>query len=209
MKLWNDIKKITARDETIIKIYRQLFGSKLPKSKQYWTICGQCTDNEGNFLNNCELDQLLKSGLIEPDQFHGVDNVKHIIDANKKAFPNTNWYNKDFLIALNEYPDEQFNPGIVNADLIYMPKNACEILSKVLFRCRNINNIVVIGNIVLEYQALKTRSSNMEEVIKFLDNNLFFDKCRSSWEMMDTYGEYDGTGRDSRSLMGSAIFYRK
>ena len=93
IKKYTFSKKLTAREETIIKYYRRVFHESLPKEKQYWSMCAQCAQN-GKLIPGTELDQVLKEGLITPDQFHGVD-----IDKKKYLSVNDRFH---LLRILNE-----------------------------------------------------------------------------------------------------------
>jgi hypothetical protein len=118
-KFYNCPKKIKARHQTIIAPYKTIFQNSLPQNKQYWTMCSNHSDEQGNFQPHSELGQLLEESLITENQFYGVDIEPNIIQLNKLAKPNVNWINDDFLRAMQKaFKENNFNPGVVNADLI-------------------------------------------------------------------------------------------
>lgn len=211
-KLWNDPKKSLARQETIVNQYQKHYNRCIPEYLQYWSMCGQCTDKEGNFLKNCELYQILKFNLVKPYQFHGVEINPEITKFNKKAFPQANWYTDDFYQALiKAKANDNFNPAIVNADFVNMPDRACGYFSDILaFLSVCANRVMVIGNIIIEYQRFKDRNKSIEYVINKLNKQSQFQFAlkTAKWNFDQIYYRYSGTGKESRTTMGTIIFYK-
>ena len=213
-KSWSCPNKIVARRETIINQYRSIFGkNSVPFSRQYWTMCGQCTELDGQFQEGCELDQLLSEGFIQPNQFHGVDINENIIEANRKAFPGTNWYAGDFYQSLIEaHARKGFCPAVVNADFINMPMRACGYLADImalLSICPG--EVLIIANMVLEYQRFEDRNKNAEFIIEKMNSQpqFQFSLHKANWMFDQKYYRYAGTGVESRTVMGSVLFYKK
>lgn len=207
-KIWDCPKKSNARLNTIIEPYNKFFGAKMPKEKQYWTVCGQHTLEDGTFNNNSELGQILQHGLITKDQFHGVDLNKDIIEANINVSPESHWYCGDFY---NEIQNETFNPHIVNLDLIGMPKTQANYINDVFqFLTSFDGEMLLIINLVVEYQRFVDRNTTINELIDILNNKMSFRKSISKWTLPDyKYFEYDGTGAKSRSKMASLVLVKK
>ena len=68
-------------------------------------MAGLCT------TPGCEVDQILQARIIKPEQFHGVEIVKDIYDANVEAWPNLAWHHGDFLQVMQKYSRLQSQPG--------------------------------------------------------------------------------------------------
>ena len=147
-------KKLNARQATIIDAYRKLFNQQaLPSSKQYWTLSATCVDEKGLPLVGAELDQLLKSGLIQPNQFVGIDINPNVIATNSK-FTQATWYNDDILAAMNKHfcNGLNFNPGIVNCDFIGGPGTQSAKFANIIqfITNRDIMDVMVVGNFVMK-----------------------------------------------------------
>jgi hypothetical protein len=209
-KNWSCPKKQHARSETIISQYKNNFGIEIPKDKQYWTLSGQCADSSGNQLKGCELWQILESKLISKNQFHGVEINKEIYDLNVKAFPDTNWHNDDFYRAMiKAKSNDDFNPAIVNIDLIRTIDGGGVYASKILsFLTEVCDEVLVVVNVILHMRYYKTK--NGEDVINFLNkHHQFRHAMRGNWTLLKDYYEYNGTGETgSRTKMGSFIFIK-
>ena len=202
-------KKTQARHQTIIEAYRELFGEKLPKARQYWTLCSQQVAEDGQILSGSELEQVLDSGLISVSQFCGVDRERHVIDLNSKHIPKARWYCDDFYSCLSKA--RLFRPAIVNCDLIVMPKTGAPLIGDVisLLTRRGIKDAMVIANFVLKtrYQKDVGAAKIFAELNEVQNFRFFF--SRGGWKIYragQVYS-YDGTKRTS-ARMGSIIFYR-
>lgn len=212
-KSWNDPKKIAARQETIINQYRRLFHWQLPPEKQYWSMCGQCTTPDRKQQEGCELHQMLEEKLITPEQFHGVDIDKKITTANRNAWPQANWYASDFYDALTKAsasPD--FNPVIINADFINMPERASGYFADIMALLSSVvdGHLIVLANVVLEYQRFIERSTDMEFTIEKLNRDAQFQLAlkTADWKFDQKFYKYAGTGKESRTKMGTIFFYK-
>lgn len=208
----NSVKKLQARNETIIQSYRNIFNKKcLPKEKQYWTLCSN--NVIGNQIApNSELDQILKEGLIKPYQYNGVDSNTEIINKNSKL-KFVNWHVGDFYSVLAKNSNlDNFNPGIINCDLISMKYQGTILVSKILSLISNlkIKDIMIITNYILKQRIYKNKP---EEILKTLYQNDLFKLYGSYWKI---YGDseskymyiYKGSGKNT-TIMGTLIFYCK
>ena len=88
-------------------------------------MCASQTDENGIFQQGSELGQILKENLIEEEQFYGVDTKYEVIQLNKKAKPKANWFHEDFITQMKlSLANKNFNPAIINADLLNLDKLA-------------------------------------------------------------------------------------
>ena len=133
-QVWSGNKKIIARQETIINQYRKIYNRQsIPQDKQYWTMCGNLSDNNNNINHDSEYAQIIREGLIQPHQFKGVEIDETIYKRNKQVLPNIEIYQDDFFKTLNRQANQnQFKPAIVNADLINMPEIGAIYISKII-----------------------------------------------------------------------------
>ena len=207
-KNWGCPKKLKARMETIIKMYRKHFYYTLPENKQYWTMCGQCSTSKGKLVKGCELDQILKEKLIISGQFHGVESQNEIAELNNQIEIDAHFHHNDFYRAMVESDnDDDFNPAIVNADMISMPVTAAEYLSRIIaFLTQRSNNIMLICNLVLRCRCKHVAGS---DIIKTLNNKPLFRRNIKHWYMEPNFYQYYGTGNNNNSIMGSVIFVKK
>ena len=132
-KDWSSLPKQEARSQTIIAQYRSLFGQAIPGDRQYWTMAGQCANDDGSPRIGSEVSQMFDSGLIVPEQFHGVEINPYIHALNVKAYPTLSWHNDDFYRAMVKADAmDSFRPAIVNADLIHTPETSIGFISKIV-----------------------------------------------------------------------------
>ena len=199
-------KKRQARQDTIITQYRKYFGHSLPEDKQYWTMCGNCTSDDGTLNEGSELGQLVSEGLITYNQFHGVEIETDIYNKNILCNDEANWYCGDFHNTLSSA--EKFNPGLVNCDLIYMPKIGAIYLAKIMALLHSaVDEVLLIGNFILR---TRHHVSGGDDIIRYLDKCPQFHVAYDSgqWIMNDAYYWYMGTGGD-QTKMGTVIFVKK
>ena len=209
-KNWSCPKKILARQEVQINLHREIFGHIIPRNKQYWTMSGQCADSNGSPIDNCELDQIVKAGLIAPNQFHGVEINPEIYNLNSQAWPESNWYLGDFYQVMDNADNEGiFNPSIVNADLITMPETSMDYLADIFdLLSSSADDVMFVINLVLRS---KHKKSTIEDAIDKLNENKVFQSAIRSreWNYLDSYYSYAGTGKRANSNMSSMVFYLK
>lgn len=132
IKDWTNSAKIQSRKNNIIDYYRYFFKEKLPEDRQYWTLCGECVEN-GNLKENSEPDQMIKSGLISPKQFFGVEKQEEIFKINSTC-NSVNFLFGDFFQKIIENHNQQkFNPAIINCDFLGTYKTELPDLFKILY----------------------------------------------------------------------------
>ena len=200
-------KKHKAREQTIIETYRKYYGRKsIPGTKQYWTICGRCYDNN-KMAPGSEPGQLIQ-GLIKPSQFFGVEINPVIHGLNQRCNQTVNWIQGDFysemIIAWNH---KRFNPAIVNADMTSMPKRGSLYLSRIMnFLTDTDFKIMLIGNFVMQYRSHIDKD---EDVTACLESEPLFQASirTGKWKIYDWFYRYNGTGRTG-TKMGTVIMFK-
>lgn len=210
---WANKKKVKARNKTIISQYRKLIGNRsIPKSKQYWTLAANQTDGKGNILKKGELDQVLKSGLIVPSQYYGVDNDKPTYLENKQIKNGANWIYGDFYTELvKAYNSNNLNVGIVNYDSLNMPCRASVDLASIMYLLSLLSNpsgILLVANIILRQRCVE---SEPVEIIEALEKQPQFQFAmrKQNWKSEYKVYVYNGTGKTTATWMGSLIYYLK
>ena len=203
-------KKIASRQQTIINIYRNRYNlQSIPEDKQYWTICGRCSYEYGKLEEHCEPDQIISSGLVKPNQFHGIEISQEIYDWNAKANKDINWHLGDFYETMVEYSNHNyFNPAIINADMLLMPKNGAQYLSKILsFIDTKVKDVMVVANYVAECRHLR---SNMDDIVSNIEKEPSFQLAfnNGNWSIHDEYYWYNGTGKTSTKMI-TVIFFKQ
>lgn len=202
-------KKLEARQQTIIDKYRQYFTNELPENKQYWTMCATHTNGK-TILDGCELDQMLKSGLIQIEQFHGVDIEGSIIQENKRIIPQANWYCGDFYRTMVDNKNKnRFNPGIVNCDHLKMPHSGgAEYVSRCLAFLADLTNLIFISNLILSPPRGKAECTTEEYLEMLYKYPQFQYSIQKGWQYESQIYVYNGTGVKSKTILGSMVFYK-
>lgn len=205
-KDWGCPKKIKARSETIISIYRNNYKREsIPINSQYWTMCGRCSHGDGILGQNVEPDQIIKSGLATSKQIHGVEIDLDVFQGNKSISCGINWHNGDFLETMRNYNEErEFRPAIVNADLVVMHKKASSYIAEIMRLLSSVpGDILLISNIVLQYRS---HESSIPEMVEALNKHraCMFALDAANWSQGTHHYEYNGTGK-TRTKMGTII----
>jgi hypothetical protein len=212
-------KKHHAREETIISMYRKNFSHSIPEGRQYWSMCGPHT-KDGVFQEGSELGQLLQYELITAKQFYGVDIEKEIIEQNEKAKPEANWIHDDFLHSMKfAYKKGMFFPSVVNADFISLKERGTAITSQIMSFLEDIrcSDVLLVSNIMLT-NPHSIGGAKMIDV-KMIGDAIIsdFEKWKAfqyawgtgNWDIHPEFYVYNGTGKKSRTVMGTFVFTRK
>jgi hypothetical protein len=212
-QVWSGGKKIIARQETIINQYKKIYGNEsIPIEKQYWTMCGNLSDNNNNINPHSEYAQIIQEGLIKPEQFCGVEIDETIYNRNKLILPDVKIYNDDFFKVLNKQAlQNKFNPAVVNADLINMPEKGAEYISAIIALLSLIpGNIMLVANIVLDspYKGHLNKRQDVNIFLKYLFQQHKFNSFKHHWNFDNVCYKYAGNREHSRTYMGSYIFYK-
>jgi len=215
MKVWNCPKKTQARKETIIDRYREMSGNhSIPQDRQYWAMCGQCTMEDGSPNDNSELGQMVSSGLITPEQFHGVEIVKETNDMNVAAYPDVNFYLGDFVSVLtSQYGTPGFNPAIINADMIAMKDKAVPFFTRILSvmsKPKVRGDLMVVCNLIRDF-GCNLHHQTVEEVVdKFCSDDRYAHAMEEAdWTVHHSVYDYYGTGKGSRTGLTTFVFYKR
>lgn len=161
---WSVCEKQQARLATIIQPYRDLFAQKISADRQYWTFCGLHADDDGKLRKGSELDQMVTSGLIESNQFFGVEIDSVTANKNRQIVTDANWIEGDFYQKCVG-AGKSFQPAIVNLDTTKMPTGSMAYLGKVM-RLIEIENVMVVINFVKKYRHRKITYDAMVEEIE-------------------------------------------
>ena len=204
-------KKIGARMETIIVPYRQHLAHALPVGKQYWTMCATHTDTEGNLLPGSELHQMIEVGIITPDQFHGVDIDADIIAANTVGIPGANWHLGDFHRTMIAAKNEgEFDPGVVNCDHLRMPgSGGAEYVSRCLAFLSDQSDLIFVSNLILNPPRNNSLCTPEEYLEELWEQPPFRYAMSTGWQHDDVLYVYGGTGTESRTVLGTMVFWKK
>lgn len=174
---WSNPIKIQSRQDTMIDLYKEVTGRRsLPDGKSYWSMAGQCySEKDGGYIVGSEYDQIIKSGLVKPKQFNGVEFNKDIYEANRKI-EKANWHNGYFADVVAENLDS--NPGIVRHDDTTLPQTCVNDFVELFYSLEDIDDILVTFTM-----ALRTRGheATINDLAKTLSNHPWF---------LDTF--YDG-----------------
>lgn len=212
-------KKYHAREETIIGMYRKYFVHSIAESKQYWSMCGPHI-KDSVFQAGSELGQLLQEEFITEEQFFGVDIQKEIVEQNKSVKPEANWIHDDFLHAMKvAYKEGNFNPAVINADFISLKERGSSITSQIMSFLEEIDcqDVLLVSNIMLTnpHELGGTKLADIEidgdAVVSEFERWKAFQWAWSTgnWSIHPEFYVYNGTGKQSRTIMGTFIFFRK
>ena len=199
--------KITARINTILTPYRKLFGTSLPMDKQYWTMCGRLTKNDHSEDKLSEFNQMVRRGLIIPEQFYGVEIDKKINVMNKCTHPHLNLVNGDFFNVMIKYASEKnFNPGIIYADMPFMHERAasyfCNIIE--LLKQINANNVMVVLN-YMRNNPLSGKEYDANALIEEIVSNQKWHYASEGLEWSEEVYDYV----DRKNKMCTFLFWKK
>ena len=212
-------RKHAAREENIGNMYRKYFQDPVPEDEQYWSMCGTHEKN-GVFQQGSELGQLLECNLIKEYQFHGVDIEEEIINRNRESKPEVNWINDDFLHAMKtECIQDNFNPAIINADFISLKEKGSAITSQIMSFITEIklDHVLLVANIMLTNpHALGGKKPeevkiDPDTIVSEFErwNSFQYAWSSGNWSIHPEFYIYNGTGRQSRTIMGTFIFINK
>jgi len=210
-KNWGDPKKVAARQDTVIDMYRKLFFDKMPPDKQYWSMCSQCADHNGNVKKGYEFDHVVSSGLIVPSQFNGVEINPNIHNLNIECSEEAHWYCSDFYQTMvKKHNHDEFNPHIINADLVEMPKRASKYISKIMyFLVYAADDVMLVANMIVQNPWNMKMKTFVEGIIyEFENENAFQFAWQNGWTWYDKTYTYNGTD-NNRTVMTTLIFYKK
>lgn len=212
-QVWSGKKKLIARQETIIDQYRKIYNRQsIPQDKQYWTMCGNLSDNNDNINPDCEYSQMIREKLITPNQFRGVEIDETIYNRNKNVLPDLKIYNDDFFKTLNKQANQhQLQPAIVNADLINLQEIGAISIAKILALLSLLpGEIMLVANLVLDspYISPTRKKQDINKFLICLYEQHKFNAFKHHWNFNNECYKYAGNREHSRTHMGSYIFWK-
>lgn len=201
-------KKAESRNQTIIQTYRKHHNTNsIPQSSQYWSICGRCSYEENKLETNCEPDQVVNSGLIKSNQFHGIEIDQEIYNWNRRGNSEINWYLGDFYETMVEYANHnEFRPAIVNADLLRMPKFGGQYFARIMQFLSGVGGeVMLVGNFVMEHRQMR---ATIGDLVKRLEGESCFQYAMNNadWSWNPEFYWYNGTGKTSTKMMTVILF---
>lgn len=191
-------EKIHARAELIF-VYQNITGlNSIPSNKGFWSLCNKQPDTHGS-----EINQLTESGLIQKEQYFGVDNdVKDegIIEFNQSQHPESNWFKGDWLDVIEENY-ELFNPAFVYFDYTKtVVRPSCHVyLARTMNMCPP--GTVLAANLMLS-DGHSSKRFRTEILVKSIRKHLMDPQ---DWLVTNQYFSY----KASRTEMGTYIFLRE
>ncbi|MFW5705090.1 MAG: hypothetical protein ACOCXG_04590 [Nanoarchaeota archaeon] len=188
--------KIQSRNQAIISPYQQTFGRKIPKNKQYWTLCADCT-NENN-----EFQQLLSTKLIKPNQFHGVDIDRESILKNKKLGIG-NFHLGDFYGTIANH--KSLNPAVVNLDFLRTFQSEKNNIRRIFLLLTEYENLLFSFNVLIKSRHVEYRDP--KEIIDFLIRDPDIRLAQKKWEPQILTYSYRGLGPGTE--MASVTLFKK
>lgn len=208
---WDSKKKKDSRDITIIGLFREAFGKqRLPPNKQYWTMCGAHFNDKDGKLDG-EFTHMFDSGLIQPNQFHGVDREEEIILMNSKFYPHIKWIHGDFLETMQNYAQRQnFNPAVINYDGVMQPKYGTQYLRDIL----KFIDYNVPGELLLTANFILTNPYNHSEKLRYtvgdtIKKLLEIYGLPKHWIIVPKAYRYRGASINNICIMGIIMFVKK
>jgi len=161
----------------------------LPPDAQYWSMCGDCTDENNKPHPNSEIGQMLAAGIITQSQFHGVDTNQESIINNKTAYPDANWHHGQIYDVLREANTGGWlNPSIVNIDTPFESTTAVNITVDAMLALRGCNNFLLISNMVVNMMNVASKKVTDADVIKrFNTSKNFSIVWDGTWECFEPY----------------------
>lgn len=188
--------KIEARDWNVAT-YRRLTGNyAIPHGLEYWTLANEQPPHDGS-----EISQMVASGLITKDQFHGVDRSREIIVQNKVWHPNAHWYEGEWLDMIM---DNAFNPACVYLDTTGTAgySGTADLVTRTMQRCPPA--CVLLINVMLDDPRRGTESDPQVLLQNIADRCTAVELSAWGWEDIEAF-EY----KSSHTRMLTAALHRR
>lgn len=169
---WRNQAKVDSRLKGIHQA-RMLFGNKLPENLQWWSMCGQCADEKGDWRGS-EPHQLVASGFIEPRQFWGVELNADILAHNKENVHNSYWRCGDVnevmrvaSVKKTKSGRSAWRPGVINLDTTMMPAAAGNMLARTMLHVSETvtHEVLVILNMVVRHRHQVGTTADLIEAL--------------------------------------------
>jgi hypothetical protein len=172
---------------------------------------------KGWLLPSCELRHMTSKGLIKHRQFYGVERDINVHWANKRAItlyysnrpkPEPRMYRGELIQVLPLLLLSGVNPAIINIDTMVTPKNSMSALVSALHDVSKLPGpmLIVWNTCIRTPRVGENYREDLEYVLHEYPN--LKAALRVSGFKQHAYFEYPGTGRYSRTLMGSVVFWK-
>lgn len=209
---WDCIEKVHSRIITIIDLYKKLYNrDSIPDDEQFWSMCGAHFNPISNLEG--EFGHLIKSNLIKPNQYFGIDKELSVIEGNKKVYPNTTWINDDFYRALNRaLIYNTFNPAIINYDGVMQPKYGMQYLKSILMMLDyNVSKeLLLVSNFILTNpRNFYSINKNKYTIADALDCLKKIYLLPDHWDIFPQAYTYTSPSRKAKAEMGIIVFIKK
>jgi hypothetical protein len=198
---WNTPEKIEYRQKCIIEPFYLKYGTKsLDKSLFYWSICGS-NSFDGTEVKGSEIDHMVSSGLISPEQFVGVDRDDSIIKRNTSAYPLATWICDDFETAI--HTKTHLRPGIIHADTTQMSRSIQDIVQDLMTLAEyQLHPVMLIVNTIVRRWV-----DRKEESISQAINRIALNTVEDGWEISKlVYGSKGGV-RGGKAEMAALVMF--
>ncbi len=195
-KYYSNASKSRARKQ-VVAAYRGITGrTSIPENRNYWTLCNRQPNTDG-----AEIVQLVKCGLLQKKQFHGIDydlKGEGIIPFNKQQHPEAYWFEGEWLDVI-EQNYEIFKPALVYFDSTrtVVSVGGCVRLARTMNMCPA--GTVIAANIMLS-DGHSSRRFDPNLLIENLGPHL---RSPKAWTVTDRYYAY----KASQTEMATYIFF--
>lgn len=209
---WNRAEHVKYREICLIDAYYKKYGViKIPKDRQYWTLCGNHV-LDGKALKHAELPSLLKAQLLTQPQFWGVDDSQDIIDRAAQMYPKANWICDEFTQAVRTALNtNRFKPAIVHLDTTSSSQIAVDMLRKTMFyvELSGVERCMVVIDIIYKHWIRQCKDTVDQILRKLADDTT---NRRERWELVLSGGkkrpspDYRFVSRQSE-MIAFTLFY--
>jgi hypothetical protein len=181
---WNRSEHVKYREVCLIDAYHKKYGVKrIPKDRQYWTLCGNHVLND-KVLRHAELPSLLKAKLISQSQFWGVDDSQDIIERASQLYPKANWVCDEFTQAVRTALNtDQFKPAVVHLDTTSSSQIAVDMLRKTMayIELSGVQHCMVVVNIIYKHW-IRRCTDTVDQILKKLVEDTT--RHKEYWELV-------------------------
>jgi hypothetical protein len=188
----------------VINTVEQVYGAAIPADRQYWTLCGRSAGH------GSEYDHLVTSGVIQPEQFYGVEVNEEIHQENSLITSGGHFLLGDLYTVMSEHKERgELRPAVVNFDSVNMPTEAGKYFVKTLRMLTRLDltPMLYIANVVL---SCYNRRYGIDDFIEAAEKVKGFSSAYKKWVPFNQqYYPYNGTGSFSRTKMGTIALLRK
>jgi hypothetical protein len=176
---------------------------------------------DGSLQEGCELRHVLDTGLCSAEQFFAAELKPDAYAANQAAieaeFPadaRPTIYHEDLRAVLVRALNQGWlQPEIVNLDTESEPVRAATLLGDVLSTLNHAPGpTMVVWNVIMKNPYDSKRVFTAKDLGRITGGHLFLQLMlrQGGWELaVDKLFSYDGSGKNSRTVMGTLVFVRR